>query len=162
MFNCIYHQLSSQLTKPTTRLAHTRQRWIQKLADRHIIIADDAYIIGDAQICLAHGSIGAPCHPVCVAKKRANLWVARQQFMGGSVACLKRPFLALDNELGGQIQLILCQRPSGPIDPIGCWGPVVGTNDLPDGSMPYKYVSTFAGDHPKLDDLKAEVRRALR
>ncbi len=33
---------------------------------------------------------------------------------------------------------------------------------LPDGSTPYKYVSTFAGDHPKLDDLKAEVRRALR
>lgn len=33
---------------------------------------------------------------------------------------------------------------------------------LPDGSTPYKYISAFAGDHPKLDDLKAEVRRALR
>lgn len=32
---------------------------------------------------------------------------------------------------------------------------------MPDGSTPYKYVSQFAGDHPKLDDLKAEVKKAL-
>jgi len=31
---------------------------------------------------------------------------------------------------------------------------------MPDGSMPYKYASQFAGDHPKLDDLKAAVRKA--
>lgn len=33
---------------------------------------------------------------------------------------------------------------------------------MPDGSMPYKYASQFAGDHPKLDDLKAEVRKAVQ
>jgi len=33
---------------------------------------------------------------------------------------------------------------------------------MPDGSMPYKYASRFAGDHPPLEDLKAEVRRALK
>jgi AhpC/TSA antioxidant enzyme len=33
---------------------------------------------------------------------------------------------------------------------------------MPDGSMPYKYASQFAGDHPKVEDLKAEVRKALR
>ncbi len=32
---------------------------------------------------------------------------------------------------------------------------------MPDGSMPYKYASQFAGDHPKLDDLKAQVKRAV-
>jgi hypothetical protein len=32
---------------------------------------------------------------------------------------------------------------------------------MPDGSMPYTYASQFAGDHPKLEDLKAEVKRAL-
>ena len=32
---------------------------------------------------------------------------------------------------------------------------------MPDGSMPYKYASQFAGDHPKLEDLKAEIRSAL-
>ncbi len=32
---------------------------------------------------------------------------------------------------------------------------------MPDGSMPYKYSSQFAGDHPKLEDLKAEVRKAM-
>jgi len=31
---------------------------------------------------------------------------------------------------------------------------------MPDGSMPYKYSSQFPGDHPKLEDLKAEVRKA--
>ena len=31
---------------------------------------------------------------------------------------------------------------------------------MPDGSMPYRYVSQFAGDHPKLEDLKAEARKA--
>ena len=33
---------------------------------------------------------------------------------------------------------------------------------MPDGSMTYRYASQFAGDHPKLDDLKAEVRKAIR
>ena len=33
---------------------------------------------------------------------------------------------------------------------------------MPDGSMPYRYVSQFAGDHPKIEDLKAEVIKALR
>jgi hypothetical protein len=32
---------------------------------------------------------------------------------------------------------------------------------MPDGSMPYKYSSQFAGDHPKIQDLKAEVKKAL-
>jgi hypothetical protein len=32
---------------------------------------------------------------------------------------------------------------------------------MPDGSMPYRYASQFAGDHPKLEDLKAEVRKAV-
>jgi hypothetical protein len=32
---------------------------------------------------------------------------------------------------------------------------------MPDGSTPYKYSSQFAGDHPKIEDLKAEVKRAL-
>jgi len=32
---------------------------------------------------------------------------------------------------------------------------------LPDGSMPYRYASQFAGDHPKVEDLKTEVRKAL-
>lgn len=32
---------------------------------------------------------------------------------------------------------------------------------MPDGSMPYKYSSQFAGDHPKIEDLKAEVKKAL-
>ena len=32
---------------------------------------------------------------------------------------------------------------------------------MPDGSMPYTYASRFAGDHPKLDDLKAAVKRAV-
>ena len=32
---------------------------------------------------------------------------------------------------------------------------------MPDGSMPYTYASQFAGDHPKIEDLKAEVKRAL-
>ncbi len=31
---------------------------------------------------------------------------------------------------------------------------------MPDGSMPYRYASQFAGDHPNLEDLKAEVRKA--
>jgi hypothetical protein len=31
---------------------------------------------------------------------------------------------------------------------------------MPDGSMPYKYASRFAGDHPPLDELKQAVRRA--
>ena len=33
---------------------------------------------------------------------------------------------------------------------------------MPDGSTPYKYASQFAGDHPPLEDLKAEIRRALK
>ena len=33
---------------------------------------------------------------------------------------------------------------------------------MPDGSMPYKHSSQFPGDHPKLEDLKAEVRKAIR
>ena len=33
---------------------------------------------------------------------------------------------------------------------------------MPDGSTPYRYASRFAGDHPKLEDLKAEVRKAIR
>lgn len=32
---------------------------------------------------------------------------------------------------------------------------------MPDGSMPYKYASQFAGDHPRIEDLKAEIRSAL-
>ena len=32
---------------------------------------------------------------------------------------------------------------------------------MPDGSMPYKYSSQFPGDHPKIEDLKAEVKKAL-
>ncbi len=32
---------------------------------------------------------------------------------------------------------------------------------MPDGSMPYTYASQFAGDHPKLEDLKTAVRTAL-
>ena len=32
---------------------------------------------------------------------------------------------------------------------------------MPDGSMPYRYASQFAGDHPKIEDLKTEVKRAL-
>jgi hypothetical protein len=32
---------------------------------------------------------------------------------------------------------------------------------MPDGSMPYKYASQFPGDHPKIEDLKAEIRKAL-
>jgi hypothetical protein len=32
---------------------------------------------------------------------------------------------------------------------------------MPDGSMPYKYSSRFPGDHPKIEDLKAEVRKAI-
>ena len=32
---------------------------------------------------------------------------------------------------------------------------------MPDGSMPYKYSSQFPGDHPKIEDLKAEVEKAL-
>jgi len=32
---------------------------------------------------------------------------------------------------------------------------------MPDGSMPYKYASQFPGDHPKIEDLKAEVKKAL-
>jgi len=32
---------------------------------------------------------------------------------------------------------------------------------MPDGSMPYKYSSQFPGDHPKLDDLRAEVKKAV-
>lgn len=33
---------------------------------------------------------------------------------------------------------------------------------MPDGSMPYTYRSRFPGDHPKISDLKAEVRKAIR
>ena len=33
---------------------------------------------------------------------------------------------------------------------------------MPDGTMPYKYSSQFPGDHPKLDDLKDAVRKAVR
>jgi hypothetical protein len=33
---------------------------------------------------------------------------------------------------------------------------------MPDGSIPYKYTSTFAGDHPKVDDLKAAVKKAVK
>jgi hypothetical protein len=32
---------------------------------------------------------------------------------------------------------------------------------MPDGSTPYKYASQFAGDHPRLDDLKAAISNAL-
>ena len=32
---------------------------------------------------------------------------------------------------------------------------------MPDGSMPYTYASQFAGDHPKIEDLKAAVRKAM-
>jgi hypothetical protein len=32
---------------------------------------------------------------------------------------------------------------------------------MPNGSIPYKYSSQFAGDHPKLDDLKDAVSNAL-
>lgn len=32
---------------------------------------------------------------------------------------------------------------------------------MPDGSMPYKYASQFPGDHPKIEDLKAEIGKAL-
>ena len=32
---------------------------------------------------------------------------------------------------------------------------------MPDGSIPYKYTSQFAGDHPKIEDLKAEIKNAL-
>ena len=32
---------------------------------------------------------------------------------------------------------------------------------MPDGSIPYRYASAFAGDHPKIEDLKSEVRKAL-
>ena len=32
---------------------------------------------------------------------------------------------------------------------------------MPDGSMPYKYASQFAGDHPELEDLKDAVRKAV-
>ena len=32
---------------------------------------------------------------------------------------------------------------------------------LPDGSMPYRYASHFPGDHPDLDDLKAEVAMVI-
>jgi hypothetical protein len=32
---------------------------------------------------------------------------------------------------------------------------------LPDGSIPYKYTSRFAGDHPPVEDLKAAVKKAL-
>ncbi|MBK5256019.1 MAG: AhpC/TSA family protein [Vicinamibacteria bacterium] len=32
---------------------------------------------------------------------------------------------------------------------------------MPDGSMPFKYASQFAGDHPKIEDLLAEVRKAI-
>ncbi len=31
---------------------------------------------------------------------------------------------------------------------------------MPDGSMPYTYASQFAGDHPRLEDLKTAVRNA--
>ena len=33
---------------------------------------------------------------------------------------------------------------------------------MPDGSMPYRYSSQFAGDHPKVEDLKTEVRKAIK
>lgn len=32
---------------------------------------------------------------------------------------------------------------------------------MPDGSIPYKYASQFAGDHPKIEDLKAAVQGAV-
>ena len=32
---------------------------------------------------------------------------------------------------------------------------------MPDGSIPYRYASSFAGDHPKIEDLKTEVRKAV-
>lgn len=32
---------------------------------------------------------------------------------------------------------------------------------LPDGAMPYRYASQHPGDHPDLEGLKADVRRAL-
>ena len=32
---------------------------------------------------------------------------------------------------------------------------------MPDGSMPYRYASQFAGDHPKIENLKAEVKKAV-
>ena len=28
--------------------------------------------------------------------------------------------------------------------------------------MPYRYSSQFAGDHPKVEDLKTEVRKAIK
>lgn len=31
---------------------------------------------------------------------------------------------------------------------------------MPDGSIPFKYVSQFAGDHPKIEDLKEAARKA--
>ena len=32
---------------------------------------------------------------------------------------------------------------------------------MTDGTMPYRYASQFPGDHPKIEDLKTEVRKAL-
>lgn len=32
---------------------------------------------------------------------------------------------------------------------------------IPDGSMPYCYASRFAGDHPKMENLKRAVRKAI-
>ena len=32
---------------------------------------------------------------------------------------------------------------------------------MPDGSTPYRYAKQFAGDHPKVEDLKAAVRKAV-
>ncbi len=32
---------------------------------------------------------------------------------------------------------------------------------MPDGSMPYRYAGQFPGDHPKVEDLKAEVAKAV-
>lgn len=47
----------------------------------------------------------------------------------------------------------------------GVWGDAFQLGGVvllkPDGSMPYKYASQFPGDHPKIEDLKAEVKKAL-
>ena len=32
---------------------------------------------------------------------------------------------------------------------------------MPDGSIPYRYASTFAGDHPPIAELKEVVKKAV-
>src|SRR3954468_115269 len=92
-------QSGRELADLAHRLMDGGERRVDVRGDRNVVVADDGYVVGDAQALEAQAADGAEGDQVALREDRGERNAAREQTVGCHTAALETPVGAVLDEL---------------------------------------------------------------